>query len=133
MESRLSFTGIDHVVLPVKEVETSCRFYERIGAVVETFDGNRKAVYFGKQKINLHPSPPGDIYPLAENPQQGSGDFCVLVRDPISSVQSICEAAEIPVIEGPVTRTGAAGQIESVYVRDPDGNLVEIGTYETNH
>ena len=126
---QLSYTGIDHFVLTVDDIDRSCTFYESIGGEIRTFSRRRKAVHFGDQKINLHRSESSDITPVAAAPQAGSGDFCLLVNETIDRVIDILEKEGIPLVLGPVDRTGANGSIQSVYVRDPDGNLVELSTY----
>lgn len=122
-------TGIDHFVLTVSDVERACEFYERVlGCEVVTFGEGRRALRFGDQKINLHPDG-WDHEPKAERPTPGSGDFCVLTETSIEEVESELRDASVEIVEGPVERTGARGPIDSVYFRDPDGNLVEIARY----
>jgi len=128
---RMDVTGIDHLVLYVEDIGETCEFYaETLGvATVETFAGDRVALSFGSSKINLHPA--GDEYePHAETPAPGSGDFCLIVDDPISAVVDRLEEADIPLVKGPVDQQGAHGPMRSVYVRDPDGNLVEFARYD---
>ena len=100
-------------------------FYERVGMTREEFGGGRLALRFGDQKINLHRAG-AEFQPHATLPRPGTGDFCLLVDDPIEDVIAHLEAEEIPIEVGPVDRTGAIGPLRSVYVRDPDGNLVEF-------
>ena len=125
----MKFTGIDHFVLTVDDVETSCAFYEDLGAEVVTFGDGRKAIRFGEQKINLHPVN-NDIDLVAAEPTPGGGDFCVVTETAIEEVERQLRKRDIKIIAGPVERTGATGPITSVYFRDPDDNLVEIGTYD---
>jgi catechol 2,3-dioxygenase-like lactoylglutathione lyase family enzyme len=122
-------TGIDHVVLTVEDVEATSAFYaDVLGAEVVTFDGGRTAIRFGEQKINLHPA--GDEFePKAARPTPGAGDLCLTTGTPIATVERELREADVEIVEGPVERTGAVGPITSVYVRDPDGNLVEIAAY----
>jgi catechol 2,3-dioxygenase-like lactoylglutathione lyase family enzyme len=120
-------TGIDHFVLTVDDVEASCAFYEELGAEVLTFGDDRKAVRFGEQKINIHPTD-NDITPVAEAPTPGGGDFCLVTETPIEEIERYLRERDIEIIMGPIERSGAVGPITSVYVRDPDGNLVEIGS-----
>ncbi len=117
--------GIDHLVLTVEDAERSCRFYERaLGAERIEFEG-RLALGLGDQKVNLHVA--GAEYdPHATEPVPGSGDFCVLVSTPIEEVRAHLEREGIEVIHGPVEKVGTHGPLRSVYVRDPDGNLVEL-------
>lgn len=122
-------TGIDHFVLTVSDVERACEFYERVlDCEVVTFGEGRRALRFGDQKINLHPDG-WDHEPKAERPTPGSGDFCVLTETPIEEVESGLREASVEIVEGPVEKTGTRGPIDSVYFRDPDGNLVEVARY----
>lgn len=123
----MNFTGIDHLVLTVEDVEATCAFYEDLGAETVTFGDDRKAVRFGEQKINIHPAD-NDIDLVAGEPTVGGGDFCLVTETPIEEVERRLRERDIDVLEGPVERTGAVGQITSVYFRDLDDNLVEIGT-----
>ncbi|AGB37639.1 VOC family protein [Natronococcus occultus] len=129
----MNLTGIDHVVLTVEDVDRTCAFYEALGAEVVTFDdgrtGERRALRFGDQKINLHPVDT-DVEHVAAAPTPGAGDCCLLTETPIAEVEARLRECDVEIVEGPVERTGAVGRLESVYVRDPDGNLVEIGRYE---
>jgi catechol 2,3-dioxygenase-like lactoylglutathione lyase family enzyme len=119
---------IDHFVLTVRSVEATCDFYSRVlGMEVEEFEG-RRALEFGRQKINLHESG-NEFEPKAKEPTPGSGDFCLITDVPLERVVEHLAACSVELVEGPVTRTGAVGWIESVYFRDPDGNLVEVSNY----
>lgn len=117
---------LDHFVLTVADLEATCRFYEKAcGMSVETFGAGRLALRFGQQKINLHKAG-AEFDPKAERPTRGSGDFCLITTVPLAEVEAHLRAEGIAIEEGPVRRTGATGPILSVYIRDPDGNLVEI-------
>ncbi len=117
---------IDHFVLTVASIDESCEFYVSVlGMRVETFGKGRKALRFGSQKINLHQAG-SEIEPKAKTPTAGSADFCMIVTTPMDRVVEHLNRCEINIEEGPVMRTGAEGAILSVYIRDPDGNLVEI-------
>ncbi len=120
---------LDHLVLTVASLEKTCDFYSKIlGFEVITFLGDRKALGFGQQKINLHQI--DNTYdPKARRPTAGSGDLCFISTTPISVVVDELSAAGVPVEIGPVERTGAKGKILSVYIRDPDQNLIEISNY----
>lgn len=85
----------------------------------------RKALAFGAQKINLHQAG-AEFEPKAERPQSGSADLCFLSETPVADWVAHFGAQGVEVIEGPVRRTGATGPILSVYIRDPDGNLIEV-------
>ena len=124
-------TGIDHFVLTVSDVERTCEFYERVlGCEVVAFgeDGSRRALRVGDQKINLHPAG-WDHEPKAERPTPGSDDFCVLTETPIEAIANELREEDVGIVKGPVEKAGARGPIDSVYFRDPDGNLVEVARY----
>jgi catechol 2,3-dioxygenase-like lactoylglutathione lyase family enzyme len=127
----MNVTGIDHLVLYATDVDRTCEFYaDTLGvADVETFGDGRVALSFGSTKLNVHPV--GDEYdPHAADPAPGSADFCLLVDDPVEGVAERVEDAGVALVEGPVERVGARGEMRSVYVRDPDGNLVEFARYD---
>ncbi|EFT1095941.1 VOC family protein [Salmonella enterica] len=120
---------IDHLVLTVSDISTTIRFYEEVlGFSAVTFKQNRKALIFGAQKINLHQQEM-EFEPKASRPTPGSADLCFITSTPINDVVSEILLAGISIIEGPVERTGATGEIMSIYIRDPDGNLIEISQY----
>lgn len=117
---------LDHLVLTVQNLEETCRFYSDVlGMSVVEFAGGRKALVFGCQKINLHEAG-NEFKPHALSPQPGSADLCFLSSNPIGSIVDHIRRKNVQIIEGPIERTGATGPILSVYVRDPDGNLIEI-------
>jgi catechol 2,3-dioxygenase-like lactoylglutathione lyase family enzyme len=93
-----------------------------------SFGGGRRALAFGRQKINLHPHG-REFEPKAKRPVPGSADLCLVTATPAAEILAHLAACGVAVEEGPVRRTGARGPIESVYLRDPDGNLVELGRY----
>ncbi|MEO0856348.1 MAG: VOC family protein [Bacteroidota bacterium] len=118
--------SFDHLVLTVRDLDATIAFYtEVLGMEVVTFGEGRKALHFGSQKINLHLAG-HEFEPKAAAPSPGSADLCFLTSVPVETVAERLARLSIAVIEGPVHRTGATGPIRSVYVRDPDGNLVEI-------
>lgn len=120
---------IDHLVLTVSDISTTIRFYEEVlGFSAVTFKQNRKALIFGVQKINLHQQEM-EFEPKASRPTPGSADLCFITSTPINDVVSEILQAGISIVEGPVERTGATGEIMSIYIRDPDGNLIEISQY----
>ncbi|WP_376960672.1 VOC family protein [Azospirillum sp. A26] len=123
---------IDHFVLTVASIEATCAFYRDVlGMEVVTFAGGRRALSFGAQKINLH-EVGREFEPKAARPTAGSGDFCLIADTPLEQVIAELHARGIAIEEGPVSRTGATGPIRSVYIRDPDDNLVEIATYTSD-
>lgn len=121
---------IDHLVLTVKELELTCEFYSKVlGMEILTFGKGRKALIFGDQKINLHELG-SEIEPKAIKPTIGSIDLCFITTVLLEDVIKHFDRIGVKVIEGPVQRTGAGGAINSVYIRDPNGNLLEISNYQ---
>jgi catechol 2,3-dioxygenase-like lactoylglutathione lyase family enzyme len=121
--------SLDHLVLTVRSIEATCEFYERVlGMQSVTFGNGRKALQFGRQKINLHQAG-REFEPKAARPTPGSGDLCFITSIPLEQVIAHLHACNVAIIEGPVSKIGAMGPILSVYVRDPDGNLIEISNY----
>ena len=121
---------IDHFVLTVRDLDATVDFYTRVLAMeLVTFGPlGRKALSFGRQKINLHVAGK-EFEPKAKSPGPGTADFCLITGTPLAEVQAHLASHGVPVEEGPVPRAGATGPITSVYLRDPDGNLVEISNY----
>ena len=120
--------SLDHLVLTVADIEATVAFYTRhLGMEAVTFGEGRRALAFGAQKINLHQAG-AEFEPKAARPTPGSADICFLVAEPVEALRTRLEAAGVAVESGPVPRTGATGPISSIYLRDPDGNLVELST-----
>ncbi len=120
---------IDHIVLTTRDKDACIRFYtEVLGMKLERFLENRLALRFGRQKINLHEWG-REFEPKAHVPVPGSLDLCFIASVPLEAVIKKLESGKISIIEGPVAKTGAMGPMRSVYVRDPDLNLVEISVY----
>ncbi|WP_336042353.1 VOC family protein [Acinetobacter dispersus] len=120
---------LDHLVLTVADIELTCQFYHSaLKFDVITFAKNRKALQFGNQKINLH-QVGKEFEPKALRPTSGSADLCFIAETPLNEVIAHLQAQQIEIIEGPIERTGAMGKILSVYLRDPDQNLIEISNY----
>lgn len=119
--------AIDHVVLTVRDIDAACAFYARVlGLGAVTFAGGRKALQIGSQKINLQV--------LGQETRNhaaiGCGDLCLVTRWTPDRVVDHLARQNVPVVEGPVPKTGAMGPITSVYINDPDGNLIEIASYD---
>lgn len=117
--------SLDHLVLTVADIAATIAFYETLGMTAVTFGEGRHALAFGAQKINLHRAG-AEFEPKAARPTPGSADLCLLVAEPVEAVARALAGAGIAVEAGPVARTGATGPIRSIYLRDPDGNLVEL-------
>jgi catechol 2,3-dioxygenase-like lactoylglutathione lyase family enzyme len=123
-------TGLDHLVLTVRDLDATVRFYvDGLGMRLETFGEGRKALHFGSQKINLHVAG-HEFEPKAAHPTPGSADLCFLTERPLAEISERLALLGYPIIDGPVARAGATGPIRSIYTRDPDGNLVEIARRE---
>lgn len=122
---------LDHLVLTTHDLDACIDFYTRVlGMQLESFVGGtppvtRQALKFGNQKINLHVRGK-EFEPKAHLPVPGALDLCFLASIPLNDVIDRLERAHWPIVEGPVLRTGATQKIRSVYVRDPDLNLIEI-------
>ena len=118
----------DHLVITTADLAACVDFYTRVLGMEHRESDGRHALYFGRQKINIHVGK-AQFLPAAKHPEFGSADFCLIADEPIESVKAEIEAQGWPVELGVVARSGALGPIRSVYVRDPDGNLVEIAEY----
>ncbi|MGE5269681.1 MAG: VOC family protein [Thiohalocapsa sp.] len=125
----MNIARLDHLVLTVADIERSCAFYTRVlGMEVVHFGEGRTALRFGQQKINLHAA---DAVPglVADRPTPGSGDLCFITEVPLAEVVAHLDHCGVAIVAGPGPRAGAIGTIQSVYIRDPDQNLVEISNY----
>jgi catechol 2,3-dioxygenase-like lactoylglutathione lyase family enzyme len=121
---------VDHLVFTVADVEQTIDFYVRVlGMEPVTFGTGRRALRFGRHKLNLHQAG-REFDPKARRPTPGSADICLVTTTPLDRVVAHLRACEVPIEEGPTSRTGATGPITSVYVRTPDGNLIEVSTYD---
>lgn len=118
--------GLDHLVLTVRDIEATCSFYSQIlGMAILSFGEGRKALGFGQQKINLHLQN-STLSPKATVPTPGSADLCFLTTVPMATVIHHITSQGLSILAGPIERTGATGKLLSIYIRDPDGNLIEI-------
>ncbi len=126
----LAIDRLDHLVLTVADVAATCDWYARVlGMEVVTFGAeNRKALAFGRNKINLHQAG-SEFEPKARQATRGSADFCMITETPLDEVITHLRASDVEIIQGPVPKTGATGPLLSVYFRDPDGNLLEVSNY----
>jgi len=123
---------VDHIVLTTREIDACIRFYTQVlGMKLERFrtpSEERLALKFGRQKINLHEWGK-EFLPRAHVAVPGSLDLCFIAAVPLQQVIEKLAAENVAILEGPVRKTGAMGPMQSVYVRDPDLNLVEISEY----
>ncbi|MET3497165.1 VOC family protein [Variovorax boronicumulans] len=117
---------LDHLVLTTADEAACVHFYvEHLGMTLESFGAGRKAFRFGNQKINLHVKW-HEFEPKAHTPVPGALDLCFIASVPLDEVIATLKEKRVPIVEGPVERTGATARIRSVYLRDPDLNLIEI-------
>ena len=129
----MKVASLDHLVLTVRDLQAAIDFYtQALGMQEVSFAGGRKALSFGTQKINLHLAG-HEFEPKAERPTPGSADLCFLTDTPVEQYAAHLASLGIAVIEGPVARTGAVGPLWSIYVRDPDLNLIEIANLKEPH
>jgi len=127
----MNIDRIDHVVMTVRSVDATCAFYERVlGMQAVTFAGGRRALAFGRQKINLHEAG-REFEPKAHLAAPGTLDICLVTTTPLPQVIEHLARCNVTIIEGPVAKTGATGPLRSVYFRDPDQNLIEVSNYIT--
>ena len=130
LPASISISRIDHVVITVRDLDSTLAFYVGVlGMRLERFGEDRVALRFGSQKLNVHEvkKPLGLV---AEAPMPGALDICFIADTPVDDIVASLEAHGVTIVQAPSTRTGACGPIRSVYVRDPDGNLVELSNYE---
>jgi len=127
----MNLDRIDHVVFTVRDIAATCDFYAHaLGVAAITFDDGRRALQVGRCRINLHQIG-HEFEPKAAQPRPGTQDVCLISVGPLSEVISHLRGVGVEIIEGPAPRTGALGRMESVYLRDPDGNLIEVACYVT--
>jgi len=129
----MKINKLDHLVLTVGDIKKTCDFYTNVlGMEIVHFQEGRKALQFGNQKINLHQLGK-EFRPHALRPTLGSADLCFITETPMEEIVEHLTKNNIPILEGPVYRTGAKGKILSVYVRDPDQNLIELSNYSSDN
>lgn len=122
----ISVASIDHVVLTVRDVEATVSFYERVlGMHGVEFAGGRRALAFGAQKLNLHELG-SEHTPNARSAGTGTVDLCLLTTTSLAEVLDHLDAEGVEVEQGPSTADGAKGPLQSIWLRDPDGNLIEL-------
>ena len=119
---------IDHIVITTKDLAQCLAFYEGVLGMEHRERNGRHALHFGNAKFNIHVQK-GEFQPAAKHPTCGSLDLCLIADGPIDDIWRELEAKGAPIELGIVERTGAKGRIDSIYLRDPDGNLVEISVY----
>ena len=124
----MQIKAVDHLVITTGDLEACLAFYCGVLGMEHAEAKGRHALRFGAQ-INIH-TRAGEFQPAALNPTRGSQDFCLIVEGDIEAVKEELEARGCPIVEGIVERAGALGPIRSVYLRDPDGNLVELAQYD---
>ncbi|CAH6846550.1 biphenyl-2,3-diol 1,2-dioxygenase III-related protein [Vibrio chagasii] len=125
----MEISHLDHLVLTVKDIEITVNFYQSVlGMKPIQFGEGRWALSFGHQKINLHQQGK-EFEPKAKHVQAGSADLCFITNTPIDEVFDHITGQGVIIEEGPVERTGAVDKITSIYLRDPDGNLIEVSNY----
>ena len=126
----LQIDQLDHLVLTVADIDRTCTFYRDVlGFEVITFGEGRTALSFGRQKFNLYQAG-REFEPKAASPMPGAADLCLITSLAMETVVEKLNLAGVLIEEGPVPRTGAQGPILSVYIRDPDRNLIEIASYD---
>lgn len=125
----MEITHLDHIVLTVQNLRKTVQFYCNVlGMEKEVFGNGRVALKCGNQKINLHQLG-NEFEPKAANPTPGSSDLCFITTTELKHAIKQVRNKGVQIIEGPVSRIGATGPIESFYIRDPDKNLIEVSTY----
>jgi catechol 2,3-dioxygenase-like lactoylglutathione lyase family enzyme len=125
----MNINRLDHLVLTVKDIEITAKFYVSVlGMENEEFGAGRLALKYGNQKINLHQLGK-EFEPKADKPTSGSADLCFITEVPLNDAMDHVRSKGVEILEGPVARTGATGPINSFYFRDPDMNLIEVSNY----
>ena len=123
----MRYRNIDHLVITTRNLQDCLHFYIDVLGMEPDSNG-RYAVRFGTQKFNIH-TRKAEFLPAAGNPAYGSLDLCLIVEDSLDQAVQELESKGWPIELGPVTRHGALGEMRSLYLRDPDGNLIELSSY----
>ena len=124
----MRLSHIDHVVITIQDLNACVRFYTGILGMRHEISAGRHALFFGNQKFNIHQKK-AEFLPAAKNPEYGSLDICIAAEGNIEEIYDELKRKNAPLESGIVERNGACGKMHSVYLRDPDGNLVEISVY----
>ena len=124
----MKINRFDHIVITTQDLEKCLYFYGKVLNMEIDDSKGRYALKFGQQKINIHRQK-AEFQPAALNVTYGSQDLCFIVEGEIAEIKKEIEAKGYPIELGIVQRTGACGPIDSIYLRDPDGNLVELSVY----
>ncbi|MEA5452454.1 VOC family protein [Leptolyngbya sp. CCNP1308] len=122
----IEIVALDHLVLTVADIARTREFYQSVlGMAAVSFGDGRHALRYGQQKINLHQAG-ASFAPHAQVPTPGSADLCLLISGSLAAAEAHLQALGVPIVAGPVRRTGATETLRSIYIRDPDGNLLEL-------
>ena len=124
----MKISDLDHFVLTTTDLKACLRFYTELLGMEKREMNGRFSLWFGRHKINIH-TRPAEFLPAAEHPVPGSLDLCFEIKDDIEAVYAKLKSKNAPLVTGIVERNGAKGKMRSVYLRDPDGNLVELASY----
>ena len=124
----MNILEMDHFVLTTQNLEACLRFYTKVLGMEKEETNGRFILRFGSQKINIH-TRPAEFLPAAEHPVAGSLDLCFEIEDDIETVLTELKNKNAQLVTDVVERNGAKGKMRSVYLRDPDGNLIEIASY----
>ena len=124
----ITMNSLDHLVLTVTNIDITVDFYTEVLGMELLTVGGRKALAFGEQMIKLQQRG-HEVNPKSAHPTSGAGDFCLITSTPLDEVIQQLTEQKIRIEEGPVEREGAMGKMRSIYIRDPDKNLVEISNY----
>ncbi len=125
----MDIRGLDHLVLTTEDLDRCLDFYGRVLGLTVEETGGRCAIRFGRQKINIHRRP-AEFLPAADWPLAGSLDLCFAAAGDVRAALTALREKGAVIVQGPVPRHGANGEMQSLYLRDPDGNLVELGFYD---